>query len=141
MKIKPQTEALSKILEITNRAVKHNGAVPILGSVLFDADKKKGSLTISATNMELSISVSIGDCEVDKGGVCAIRAGLLANIVKSIDDEHAEIESTDSEATLSTENGSYSIKAYDSKDFPKLPEFPTDKESYFEVPSNPSQRL
>lgn len=135
MKIKPQTEALAKILEITNRAVKPNGAVAILGSVLFDADKEKGTLKIAATDMELSISVNAGDCDVEESGVSAIRAGLLANIVKSIDDEHAKIESTDSEATLSTENGSYSIKAYNAEDFPKLPEFPTEKDSYFEVPS------
>ena len=135
MKINPQTETLAKILDIATRAVKHNGAVAVLGSVLFDADKENSQLTVSATDMEISITVRAGECPVEESGKAAIRAGLLSNVVKSITDEHADISSTSSEATLSTENGSFTINAYNAEDFPTLPEFPTEKDSYFVVPA------
>lgn len=136
MNIKPQTEVLSRILELTGRAVKSNAAVPVLTSVLFEADKENSSIAVSATDMELSIKVTAGQCAVEESGKAAIRAGLLTNVVRSLDDEAIEISSTDSEATLSTEKGSYSINAYPTADFPKLPEFPTGKGSYFTVPAD-----
>lgn len=136
MNIKPQTEALARILNLTGRAVKHNAAVPVLTAVLFEADKEKSSLTVSATDMELSIKVTAGQCEVEESGKAAIRAGLLAEVVRSLDGEKIEISSTDSEATLSTEKGSYSINAYKAEDFPTLPDFPTEKGSYFTVPAD-----
>lgn len=96
MKIKPQTEALGKILDLTSRAVKHSTAVPILTSVLFEANKENSSLTVSATDMEISIKVTAGQCEVEESGKAAIRAELLANVVKSLGEEQAEIASSDS---------------------------------------------
>lgn len=136
MNIKPKTEALSRILNLTGRAVKPNAAVSVLTAVLFEADKDKSSLTVSATDMELSIKVTAGQCDVEESGKAAIRAGLLADVVRSLDDEAVEISSTDSEATLSTEKGSYSINAYKADDFPKIPDFPTEKGSYFTVPAD-----
>ena len=131
MKIKPQTEALGKILDLAGRAVKHNSAVPVLTSVLFEADQENSTLTVASTDTELAIRVVAGQCQVEEGGKAAIRAGLLANVVKSLSEQEAEISATESEATLTTEKGSYSINAYRAADFPKLPEFP--KENSFSV--------
>lgn len=134
MKIKPQTEALTRLLDLTSSAVKGSTTMPILSAILFEADSENDTLTVSATDTELSIRITAGGCEVETSGKSAIKAALLSNVVKSLTDETTEISATDSEATITTKTGSYAIKSYDPKDFPKFPDPPTDGQT-FDIPA------
>lgn len=134
MKIKPQTEALTRLLDLTSSAVKGSTTMPILSAILFEADSESDTLTVSATDTELSIRITAGGCEVETSGKSAIKAALLSNVVKSLTDETTEISATTSEATITTKTGSYAIKSYDPKDFPKFPDPPTDGQT-FDIPA------
>lgn len=136
MKIAPHPQMLAKILDLVGRAVKHNATVPVLSGILFEADEANNNITLSATDMELSIKVLAGGCPVEKGGKAAVRASLLTSLVRSLGDQEADLSATTSAATLSTKQGSYEIRAFPTQDFPVLPEFPTGKNKSFTVPAD-----
>lgn len=134
MKITPQTDNLASVLELVGRAVKPRSATPILSAVLFEADKETQVLRLSATDAEISISIRAG-APVQQSGRSAIRAGVLASVVKSLSGEAAELSATASGATLATKQGSYAIHTYPAGDFPRILEFPSGEGSRFTVPS------
>ena len=134
MKITPQTDNLASVLELVGRAVKPRSTTPILSSVLFEAYKETSTLKVSATDTEITVSVR-AQAPIEESGRSAIRAGVLASVVKSLSGEVAELSANDSEATLTTRQGSYAIHTYKAEDFPKLPEFPDGEGSRFTVPA------
>ena len=124
MKITTNAEDFSKLLDLVVRAAKHRSALPILGSVLIEADKDKGSLKVAATDTEISISVTAA-APVEESGKSAVRAGVLHNISKSLSSDTATLTCDSSTATLKAKQGTYAINAYRPEDFPTLPAFPT----------------
>ena len=123
MKITTNAEDFSNLLDLIVRAAKQRSALPILGSVLIDADKDKGSLKVAATDTEISISVTAA-APVQESGKSAVRAGVLHNISKSLSADTATLTCDSSTATLEAKQGTYTINAYRVQDFPTLPAFP-----------------
>ena len=124
MKITTNAEDFSKLLDLVVRAAKQRSALPILGSVLIDADKEKGTLRVAATDTEIAISVTAA-APVEESGKSAVRAGVLHNISKSLSADTATLTCDSSTATLEAKQGTYTINAYRPEDFPTLPAFPT----------------
>lgn len=118
MKVQVLQENLSKTLSLCSRFSSSGIQLPILANLLFKTGKNK--LTISATNLETSISVSIG-AKVEEEGEIAIPARTITELVShlgsgqltiSVEKELVKIVSVGFESTVSAMNSS---------DFPKVP--------------------
>lgn len=125
MKIRSTPGVLSGLLEMVARAVSARTHIQLLSAVLFEADEDRNLLTMRATDMEISISLT-ADTPVEEGGRAAIPAKLLLQYAKSLPEGEAELQTDESgaNATLSCGGSSVSLNCYAPDDFPTLPEFP-----------------
>ena len=125
MKIRSTSGMLSGLLEMVTRAVSARTHVQLLSAVLFEADEETNLLTMKATDMEISISLT-AETPVEEGGRVAIPAKLLLQYAKSLPEGEAELETDESgaNATLSSGGSSVSLNCYPPDDFPSLPVFP-----------------
>jgi DNA polymerase-3 subunit beta len=122
-------EHLSKV----SGAIVSKPVLPILDNFLFDI--KSGTLTISTTDLETSMSTSL-KVESKDDIIVAIPSRLLIDTVKMLNDQ--PITFTVNEETfgieLGTANGRYKLAGQSGTDFPKVPEI--ESESAFSMPSN-----
>lgn len=127
MKIRSTSGMLSGLLEMVARAVSRSPSthVQLLSAVLFEANEDDNLLTLKATDMEISISLT-AETPVEEGGSAAIPAKLLLQYARSLPEGEAELETDESSAnaTLSSRGSSVSLRCYSPDDFPTLPEFP-----------------
>ncbi|QIN85471.1 DNA polymerase III subunit beta (plasmid) [Rubrobacter tropicus] len=125
MKIRSTSGMLSGLLEMVARAVSARSHIQLLSAVLFEADEDANLLTMKATDMEISISLT-AETPVEEGGKVAIPAKMLLQYAKSLPEGEAELETDESgaNATLSCGGSSVSLNCYAPDDFPTLPEFP-----------------
>ncbi len=123
MKITCDAGALAKLLETAARAAANRSSHQILGAVLLEADAEASSLTVSATDMEVSARVR-SKAPVQEGGKAAIPARTLTAITRSLPAGEATLQTTREGATLTSAKGSYSLRCYDAGEFPAIPAFP-----------------
>ena len=122
MKIKAQAGVLAKLLGIVTRAVSNRSTIQVLSAVLFEA--KGGLLKMSATDMEISISVA-GRTEIEEEGRTAIPARVLLEVVRSLPDGEISLEAEDGKATLAHRTNVYDFRTYGPEDFPVPQAFPS----------------
>ena len=137
MKIRSTSGMLSGLLEMVARAVSARSHVQLLSAVLFEADEDQNLLTMKATDMEISISLT-AETPVEKGGRVAIPAKLLLQYAKSLPEGEAELETDESgaNATLSSGGSSVSLNCYAPDDFPNLPVFPESSDGKADTDGN-----
>ena len=122
MKIKAKARALAGLMKTVTRAAATRSTTPVLGCVLFEA--KAGVLTVSATDMDISIRISCA-APIEEEGTAAIGARLLSDVVRSLPpDTELSLETGEQGATLSSAGGVYTMRVYPARDFPKISAFP-----------------
>lgn len=118
MKLVVKQENLKNSLNLCSHFVSPKSQLPILGNILLKADKQK--LNLSSTNLETSVSTSIG-AQIEKTGEITIPGKVITDIVSNLSPGQVSLE-LDKE-TLTIESGSFksSITGVNSSDFPKIP--------------------
>jgi DNA polymerase-3 subunit beta len=110
-------------LSIVARALSSRGAVQVLSGILLQG--VDGRLTLSATDMEISLRASVaGDVTGDAAVVVPGR--LLTDLVRLLPDEVVALAYEAGEGVMTVESGSHSsrLNVFSAEDFPRLP--PTD---------------
>lgn len=115
------SSALQKHLGKVNGVIPSRSVLPIIENFLFEIEE--GNLTISTTNLEISMQTAL-NIESRGGSIkIAVPAKILQDILKelpeqpitfSIDEETFAIE-------ISSEMGKYKLSGEDGLDFPKIP--------------------
>lgn len=107
-------------LNTVNKATDQNSTLPVLNNILIVNDQ--GTVTLSATNLEISIKYSF-KVENSEDGKITIPAKLLSSYVALLSDKDLEISGTD-DLSLKVKTGSSEtkIKGIDAMEFPILPE-------------------
>lgn len=120
MKFVISTSALLSKMQLIGSIIGTNTVIPICECFLFDI--KKGKLTLSATDLEISISVSI-PVETKESIIMAIPAKILIDTLKNLPEQPLTFTLDDEkdECEIKTDNGRYHIAGQPGKDFPKLP--------------------
>jgi DNA polymerase-3 subunit beta len=123
VKIRSTSGMLASLLEMASRAVSPRPTAQLLQAVLFEA--RDGVVTVSATDAEISISVS-AQAAVEEEGRAAIPAKLLLRYAKSLPEGEAELSADEGggEATLACAKSSVALRCYSPADFPTFPAFP-----------------
>ncbi len=81
MKVTVLQEELTKALSLASKFVNNKAQLPILGNILFSTSGTK--LYLSATNLEMSLSTSIG-AKVDEEGEIAIPSRVVLELVGNL---------------------------------------------------------
>ncbi len=111
-------EDLIKSVGIASRFIPMRPSIPVLANVLLKSGK--GSLSISATNLETSISVQVpaktyGDWET------TVPAKILSEFLNTTTGKEVSLEVEKESLKISTENASGKISGITASEFPKLP--------------------
>ena len=137
MEFKVNSKELEKLLTKIIPAVPTRTPMPILENFLFEI--KDGSLTIYATDLEISLKSSINIVAEENLNI-VIPAKLTYDILRSLGDTTVHFEITKKgKVNIITDNGEYSISYLDPDEYPEIPSFPTEgtpTEDIYEVDIN-----
>jgi DNA polymerase III subunit beta len=113
-------DALVGALATVSRAVSSRGSVQVLAGVLLQAEA--GTLSFSATDMELSLRTSIV-ADVQAEGSVVVPGKLLSDLARLLPADEVTIEHRAEEGTAQLTSGTYSsrLNVFAAEDFPRLP--------------------
>ena len=138
MKVTCGRDELADKLQLAGRGVSTRTNVQILAGIMLRASA--GQLHLSATDMEISLRVSLYAHVEDEGAV-VVPGRLLVDIVRLLPAGEVTIAHRAEEgvAELTCGSASYKLHTYAAEDFPRLPEidpdtaFSVDKEAFVET--------
>ena len=126
MEFKVNSRILDKLLSKVIPAVPSRTPMSILENFLFEI--KDGLLTVSATDLELSVKSSI-NVAAEENIKIVIPAKLLYDVIRSFGDTQIQfVTETNSKLKIITEEGIYNISYSSQEDFPEIPEVQKEKE-------------
>jgi DNA polymerase-3 subunit beta len=114
-------DELAEKLQVVGRGVSTRTSVQILAGVLLRATE--GELSLAATDMEISLRVSL-EAQVEDQGSVVVPGRLLVDIVKLLPPGEVTITHRAEEGIVEVLCGpaSYRLHTYAAEDFPRLPE-------------------
>ena len=120
MKVACLQEHLAKGLSTVRRAVASRSSLPILTHVLLIADQ--GRLSLSATNLELSVTYNV-EAKIEEAGSITVPASLLSDFVNSLPSERVELTLDEDSRLLKLycANFEATFNGLDPAEFPSLP--------------------
>src|SRR5919202_3060665 len=138
MRVNCAKEELAVKLGIVGRGVSTRTTVQILTGIMLRAEA--GRLTLSATDLEISLRVSV-DADVEDEGSVVVPGRLLVDIVRLLPGSDVTLEHRPEEgvARVTSGSSSYTLHTYNPEDFPRLPEvdegegFSVDRAAFLET--------
>lgn len=118
MKLQVLQENLNKAIGIASRFTSNRAQLPILGNILLTASKSK--LTVSSTNLEISVSMSVGS-KIEKEGEISVPSRVLTELVANLPRETLTLEAEKEQLKISSSAFSSNILGMNTSDFPKVP--------------------
>ncbi|WP_410222398.1 DNA polymerase III subunit beta [Pedobacter sp.] len=127
------TSTLLKHLQIVNGASSSSTVLPILENFLFEI--KDGLLTISATDLQTSMTTSLSVESKEEGRV-AVPSKILLDTLKTLPDQPITfiIDDNNFAIEISAGDGKYKLSGENADDFPKIPV--VDNASSLNVPAS-----
>ena len=112
-------ENLARSLNIVTKAVESNPPLPVLANVLLETEDSR--LKLSATNLELSVSVWIG-AKVEQAGSITLPARTFSELVNSLSRERVDLRLDSSSHTVHLRCGvqNSNIRGIDADEFPPI---------------------
>jgi DNA polymerase III subunit beta len=116
-------DGLAAALGTVARGLSTRGAVQVLNGILLRGDE--GTLTLAATDMEISLRASVTGGVTGDGAV-VVPGRLLTDLVRLLPDDSVTLSHEEGDGVLAVTSGSHSsrLNVYSAEDFPRLP--PTD---------------
>ena len=120
LKITVARDELVQKLALVSRAVSTRGTVQVLSGILVAADD--GSLTVAATDMELSLRATL-EAEVEGDGAVVIPGKPLVDLARLLPEPEVTLEYKPQDGTVQIVSGSYTsrLHVFNADDFPRLP--------------------
>jgi DNA polymerase III subunit beta len=138
MKLTCAKNEFAEKLQVAGRGVSTRTTVQILAGILLNA--AEGRLSLSATDMEISLRVSL-EAQVEDEGSVVVPGRLLVDIVRLLPAGEVTISHRAEEGVVELVCGaaSYRLNTYAAEDFPRLPEiedasaFTVEKEAFVDT--------
>lgn len=118
MKLEILQEELSKALSICGRFTSTRAQLPVLANILFEASKNK--LNISSTNLEMSVSLTIG-AKVEEEGTITVPSRVISEIVSNLTKGPLKILTDKENIIIRNDEFESKIAGMNSADFPSIP--------------------
>jgi len=118
MKLQVLQDKLATGLAITSRFASTRSQLPVLGNILFKTDKQK--LILNATNLENSVSLSLG-VKVEKQGEITLPAKNIYEIISNLKNDQIGLEAIGENVKINTSEFEAIVQGVNSADFPNIP--------------------
>ncbi len=130
MKIQVQQTDLARALGAVANVVSSKTTLPILSTILFEADKD--SLTLSATDLDVSVVTRLSEVQVEKKGKAAVPAAKFVPFVRTLPSDPVKIQLSGEHVSVRSGKARMEEPCMAPEDFPALPKV-EDAEA-FEMP-------
>lgn len=123
MKFTANNADLQRTLNKVGAVIPTRSTLPILENILFDL--LNNTLTLTATDLEVSLTVSI-QVKGSEDGKIAIPAKRLLDTIRALPENTVPnffIDTTTNKIKITTENGEYALTGENAKEFPAVPAF------------------
>ncbi len=122
MKFTVNSIDLQRTLSKIGGVVPAKSTMPILENILFDL--KGDDLTITATDLAISLSVTV-KVKGSEDGKVALPSRRLMDTMRSLPDVDAfvSVDTATNKAKITTQNGEYSLTGENAKDYPEVAGF------------------
>ena len=114
------TNALKNALHDIIGVVNKDLSMPILSHVLIE--KNKQQINITGTNLEMQITVNLDFIEADDFDPVTVSGRKLYEIVRCLDEQNIQINTTKSRLILKTKNSSFKLSTLPANNFPTFEE-------------------
>lgn len=118
MKLIVLQENLSKAIGTAARFASTRAQLPILGNILISSHKTK--ITVSSTNLEVSVSVSVGAKVLEEGEI-SVPAKVVSELIDNLPHEALDISSEKEQLKVSASGFTSTVLGINTADFPKIP--------------------
>ena len=116
MNILIDTHELKNALQDVTGVVSKDLSMPILSHVLIEKDNSH--ISITGTNLEMQITVKASFIEADNFDPITVSGKKLYDIVRSLDDQNIQINTTKSRLILKTNNSTFKLSTLPANNFP-----------------------
>ena len=122
MRISCDRESLARVLGTVSRIATTRGGIRILECVRLSCEPGSDSLTLAATDTELSGRWSVA-VDADEGGVVVVPARSLFDVVRTISGDTVTLAADPATSILNVTDGlsDYKLNTHESVDFPAMP--------------------
>ncbi|MEI7819116.1 MAG: DNA polymerase III subunit beta [bacterium] len=124
MKLSITQEKFARSLGIVGRVVGSRSSLPILGNILLKAEGSE--LTVSATNLEIALSVHV-HCKIERPGSVSVPAKLLQEVISSVQSEKLQLTSDGESLEVSAAHVNAKLQGMQADEFPATPEVQADQ--------------
>lgn len=122
MDIKCNRAALYEAVQLASSIVPARTPKPILQCAKVQADPQKQTLTVLATDNEISIKYVVSQVQVIAGGAVVVPADKIASILHESSDETVNLQTEDSTCQVIGKDSRFRIYGHDPEDFPAVSE-------------------
>ena len=119
MKVQVLQENLDKALSIASRFVNTRAQLPVLSNILIKTDKNK--LTVSSTNLETSVSISIG-AKIETAGEITLPARVISELVANLSSGQLDISEEKERVSVKSQGFKSVLSGMNTSDFPTIPQ-------------------
>ena len=134
MKFSCRTTDLLQALQLTNRAIGSQQALPILGNILIKVEGKR--CTVSATDLELSITTSF-EAKIENEGAITVPAKAILNFAQFNNDPEVLLETNEgTQLRCISKHTKTAIAGEAASEYPTITAI--EKQTAFTLPSEPT---
>jgi DNA polymerase-3 subunit beta len=123
MKVTLRTAALLESVGHAASVASAKSPNPILECVTLRAHRTKG-LTLEATDLDVGVSLTLGDAQVGEEGVLVVPAARLLAIVREVDQEEVTLSEVEGSLALQSGRSHFRVRGEDARNVADLPTFP-----------------
>jgi DNA polymerase-3 subunit beta len=124
MKLAANREALHRGLQRVGGAITSAIHQPLCHNVRLTA--QGDCVYLSATDMEMHLTLKVGEVEIEEEGTVLLPHSRIAPIVGATPDEQITLLEDDGAVIVETADGQFRILGEDPADFPEAPELPSE---------------
>ena len=130
MKFSIARQNLDKGIQRVLAVISPKTTLPVLANFLVRADGKKKSITLTATDLDMTVTTEV-DAQVEEGGGVTLPPQRFAEIVRELGDTDIELSAEGEEIGISAGRSNFKIVGIPEEEFPSLPK--SDPASAFSV--------
>jgi DNA polymerase III subunit beta len=122
MKLSISRDTLFSALQVVGRAVSSRTTLPSLSGIKLDARARE--LTLSATDTELGLTMTLGEISVETEGTLLLPGRLLGDVIRSLPSGEVTLalRSEQRDVELTAGGARFHLRTLPAEDFPRLPE-------------------
>lgn len=120
LKITIQQAELNKALQVVSNVVPSKSPLPSLICVLMETEGNL--LTLSATNLDMSVTTTVAGIQVAESGRIAVPAAKFISFIRSLNSGEVTITEKSGKLSVTAGKASFSESSMNADEFPSLPQ-------------------